>query len=88
MQIKNLKPTLSLMFLSLQHAFAVGYGAVLDSGTTFTYLPTGPFRKFSKALRDYARSKGLEAIEGPDPQVVGDRLSVCMECIPYCIDPQ
>ena len=52
----------------LQSAYAVGYGAVVDSGTTFTYLPTAVFGKFSKAVDDFAKSKGLQPSPGSDPQ--------------------
>ena len=40
----------------------------MDSGTTFTYLPSSAFQKFSKAIDDYAKSKGLKSTPGSDPQ--------------------
>jgi len=44
---------------------------VVDSGTTFTYLPTSAFNKFSRAVGDYALAHGLQSTEGADPQVRG-----------------
>lgn len=47
-------------------AFDQGYGVVLDSGTTFTYLPQPVFAQFKAAV--IAGVKGLRMVEGPDPQ--------------------
>lgn len=47
-------------------AFDQGYGVVLDSGTTFTYLPPAVFAHFKAAVM--AGAKGLEIVEGPDPE--------------------
>ncbi|GAX76326.1 hypothetical protein CEUSTIGMA_g3772.t1 [Chlamydomonas eustigma] len=49
-------------------AYSVGYGAVVDSGTTFTYLPTAAFKQFSAAVDKFAKSKGLKQAKGEDPQ--------------------
>ena len=49
-------------------AFEDGYGTVLDSGTTFTYLPTKAFRAFREAVQTFALSKGLQMTKGPDPK--------------------
>jgi hypothetical protein len=51
-----------------QALFDQGYGTVLDSGTTFTYLPTPAFRLFSSAVEKYALGKGLKKVAGPDPK--------------------
>uniref|UniRef100_A0A7S0RJ26 Peptidase A1 domain-containing protein n=1 Tax=Chlamydomonas leiostraca TaxID=1034604 RepID=A0A7S0RJ26_9CHLO len=48
--------------------YAQGYGAVLDSGTTFTYLPTAAFNSFSDLVDKAAKSKGLQRRPGADPQ--------------------
>lgn len=47
--------------------FNVGYGTVMDSGTTFTYLPTAAFNAFSAAVAAYVEKKGLVRIPGADP---------------------
>ena len=41
---------------------------MLDSGTTFTYLPTDAFSAFQRAVTDYALSHGLHESRGPDPK--------------------
>lgn len=46
-----------------------GYGTVLDSGTTFTYLPSPAFAAFLNAVRDHALAQGLQMTEGPDSNV-------------------
>ncbi|KAG2424657.1 hypothetical protein HXX76_014381 [Chlamydomonas incerta] len=48
--------------------FDRGYGTVLDSGTTFTYLPTDAFKAMAKAVGDYVVKKGLTSTPGADPQ--------------------
>ncbi|GIL60482.1 hypothetical protein Vafri_15027 [Volvox africanus] len=48
--------------------FDHGYGVVLDSGTTFTYLPTEAFRAMSSAIKAFAESHGLQPTPGADPQ--------------------
>ncbi|KXZ54970.1 hypothetical protein GPECTOR_3g137 [Gonium pectorale] len=48
--------------------FDRGYGVVLDSGTTFTYLPTSAFKAMAKAIGDYAEARGLQRTPGADPQ--------------------
>eukprot|EP00878_Enallax_costatus_P039744 GHUV01045636.1.p1 GENE.GHUV01045636.1~~GHUV01045636.1.p1 ORF type:complete len:526 (+),score=146.95 GHUV01045636.1:825-2402(+) len=48
--------------------YARGYGAVLDSGTTFTYLPTSAFNAFVAMLCEAIRGKGLRRTSGADPQ--------------------
>lgn len=52
----------------LQGLYDIGYGTVLDSGTTFTYLPAQAFDQFRTHVTDYALSHGLHAIPGPDPK--------------------
>jgi hypothetical protein len=41
---------------------------VLDSGTTFTYVPTPVFKAFAAAVDAYALARGLQRVPGPDPQ--------------------
>ncbi|MEW5312356.1 MAG: hypothetical protein WDW38_003997 [Sanguina aurantia] len=48
--------------------FEVGYGSVLDSGTTFTYLPSAAFTAFSHAVNQHALAAGLKDAPGSDPQ--------------------
>lgn len=48
--------------------YAQGYGAVLDSGTTFTYLPTAAYNAFLGLLNDALQGKGLHRSSGSDPQ--------------------
>ena len=48
--------------------FQEGYATVLDSGTTFTYIPTPAFQAFSAAVEAYAVEHGLVRVRGPDPQ--------------------
>ncbi|KAK9790119.1 hypothetical protein WJX73_003557 [Symbiochloris irregularis] len=56
-----------------------GYGAVLDSGTTFGYLPTHAFQAFRDTVSAYALSKGLQYVEKPDPEY----NDVCFGHVPY-----
>lgn len=58
--------------LDPQALFHQGYGTVLDSGTTFTYLPSLVFRAFAAAVEKHALSHGLFKVPGPDPTVSAD----------------
>ena len=40
---------------------------VLDSGTTFSYMPTRIFEAFAAAVSDHAVGRGLYTVPGPDP---------------------
>ena len=51
-----------------QEKYEEGYGTVLDSGTTFTYLPSEAFKAFKDAVSTFALSKGLKSTKGPDPK--------------------
>ena len=51
-----------------QEKYEEGYGTVLDSGTTFTYLPSEAFKAFKDAVSTFALSKGLKTTKGPDPK--------------------
>ncbi|CAI5478666.1 unnamed protein product [Closterium sp. Yama58-4] len=44
--------------------FRSGYGVVMDSGTTFSYLPRKAFEAFKAAVD--ASVKGVESVPGPD----------------------
>lgn len=48
--------------------FATGYATVLDSGTTFSYLPTKAFRLFAETVSSHAIARGLFSVPGPDPE--------------------
>ena len=52
----------------VQETYEEGYGTVLDSGTTFTYLPTEAFKAFRDAVTSFAIGKGLKLTKGPDPK--------------------
>lgn len=47
--------------------FDQGYGTVLDSGTTFVYLPTQAYQSFARAVRKAATASNLTMIPGSDP---------------------
>ena len=53
---------------ALQNTFG---GTILDSGTTFTYLPPEVFERIRDSVAAYAEGRGLYRIEGPDPNVSG-----------------
>ena len=48
-----------------QSLFDEGYGTVLDSGTTFTYVPTAVFQAFAKGER--VRSEEAHAAASQQP---------------------
>ena len=52
-----------------QSTFAVGYGTVFDSGTTFTYLPSAAFRAVSGAIDAHVQARGFKRTPGLDPSV-------------------
>ena len=41
---------------------------MLDSGTTFTYLPSEAFAAFRDKVSSFATAKGLHSVKGPDPK--------------------
>ncbi len=69
-----------------QERYEEGYGTVLDSGTTFTYLPSDAFQSFKEAVTAFALEHGLKSVKGPDPKVgicgVGDCL--CLHVHQLC----
>ena len=52
--------------------FREGHGAVLDSGTTFTYLPGTVFRSLEKAVKAAAQAAKLPVVPGAQPSSYGD----------------
>lgn len=54
-----------------QDVFQNGYGSLLDSGTTFSYLPTPAFNAFVAAVTAYVQARGLKSTSGPDTAVRG-----------------
>lgn len=50
----------------LQGLYETGHGTVLDSGTTFTYLPSQAFEQLKTHVSDYALAHGLHSVPGPD----------------------
>lgn len=55
--------------MQAQAVYAVGYGCVLDSGTTFAYLPSAAFTAFATMIKTAAAAAGLVSRPGADPQV-------------------
>lgn len=53
----------------VQADFSRGYGTVLDSGTTFTYLPTSAYKAFLTALTAAIQPFDLKRATGKDPSV-------------------
>lgn len=52
-----------------QGVFDIGYGVVLDSGTTYTHLPREAYLALVDALLVHTDTAGLARIDGPDPEV-------------------
>ena len=65
--------------LRAQERYEEGYGTVLDSGTTFTYLPTDAFQSFKEAVTAFALEHGLKSVKGPDPKVSACRPQHCLQ---------
>lgn len=61
----------------LQSLYAVGYGSVVDSGTTFTYIPSAAFQGLVQMVDKAAKAKGLQRTPGSDPQVCHGRCITC-----------
>lgn len=53
--------------------FSTGYSTVLDSGTTFSYLPSKAFHAFAESVSSHAIARGLFSVPGPDP----DYADIC-----------
>lgn len=64
--------------------YAAGYGAVVDSGTTFGYLPSAAYSAFVEAVVVAAKSKGLNLTDGPDPSF----RDTCFEGAPEYTDKE
>ena len=47
----------------------MGHGTVLDSGTTFTYVPSPAYQHLARMIDGYALAGGLTRTPGLDPQV-------------------
>jgi hypothetical protein len=45
--------------------FKQRYGTVLDSGTTFSYLPTAAYLLVKERLRQYAKNHGIKEKRAP-----------------------
>jgi len=67
-----------------QSVYRTGYGTVLDSGTTFTYLPSLAFSSFADLVEKAAAKAGLTPRTGPDPQVRACACGVCV-CVCLCV---
>ena len=63
----------------LQGEWTKGYGSVLDSGTTFTYLTRDAFNAFKAGLDEHHLTSGLKATDGPDPHV--SRIPSASSCL-------
>jgi hypothetical protein len=57
------------MCLLPQADFSRGYGTVLDSGTTFTYLPSSAYKAFMASLMAAIQPANLKRASGKDPTV-------------------
>ena len=68
MLFPGLKTSRSIPDVILQGKYEEGYGTVLDSGTTFTYLPSEAFAAFRDKVSAFATAKGLHSVKGPDPK--------------------
>ena len=47
---------------------SMNMATIIDSGTTFTYVPTAMHRAFADSLETAATRAGLEPVDGADPQ--------------------
>uniref|UniRef100_A0A7S1WZC5 Peptidase A1 domain-containing protein n=1 Tax=Tetraselmis chuii TaxID=63592 RepID=A0A7S1WZC5_9CHLO len=55
-----------------ENEWTKGYGTVLDSGTTFSYIPREAFSALKSAVSKHAALKGLNKVPGPDPKYVDE----------------
>ena len=60
------RASLTVLHITFQGLYGIGHGTVLDSGTTFTYLPSQAFEQLHTHVSDYALSHGLHTLPGPD----------------------
>ena len=54
---------------------------MLDSGTTFTYLPSDAFQSFKETVTAFALEHGLKSVKGPDPKVGTCHVWHCVCCM-------
>ena len=54
---------------------------MLDSGTTFTYLPSDAFQSFKETVTAFALEHGLKSVKGPDPKVGTRCVWHCLCCM-------
>ena len=54
---------------------------MLDSGTTFTYLPSDAFQSFKETVTVFALEHGLKSVKGPDPKVGTRSVWRCLCCM-------
>ena len=76
--VKTLEWSLGATRVAGARDFAEGYGTVLDSGTTFTYVPTAVFNNYVSVL-DAAVLGALERVPGPQPSLYPD--DVCYAAV-------
>ena len=69
---------------ALQGLYDIGYGTVLDSGTTFSYLPSAAFDQFQQSVSTFAWEHGLHSTPGPDPKF----QDICFGGAPAVNKPQ
>ena len=72
--VKTLEWSLGSARVAGEDDFATGYGTVLDSGTTFTYVTTPVFESYKRTLDAAALAPEgtLERVPGPDPSYPDD----------------
>lgn len=64
----------------MQADFSKGYGSVLDSGTTFTYLPTSAFKAFYAALQQAVQGTNLERAKNSDSVSMASQHTASSTC--------
>ena len=71
--VRTLEWSLGTERVAGENDFTTGYGTVLDSGTTFTYVTTPVFENFVAVLDAAVVAPGaLKRVDGPDPSYPDD----------------
>lgn len=79
------RPCPDAFLYPLQSDFSRGYGTVLDSGTTFTYLPSSAYKAFLTALTAAIQHHPeLKRASGKDPSVSVYTVRCWVSTIQYC----
>jgi hypothetical protein len=71
--VRTLEWSLGTVRVASENDFTTGYGTVLDSGTTFTYVTTPVFENLVAVLdAAVAAPSALKRVDGPDPSYPDD----------------